>query len=181
MRSVVQSSSVSKRNIAVWTHILYGIIQCCLPLGRGDVLIFTALIECWYSVQWLQRNSRLSWHSSVQFSWYEMTRGKGKKDEVVYARSNACYPVLHAIRDHRVICQQARGSFFCPYPGRIRPVLILSTNKRMKGWVYDWDVWTRLTTVMMFISNDVSSANRVCQPRYQYCNDLMDAVHVIDS
>ena len=42
------------------THVPYGITQCYLPPGRGDIPIFTPS-QSWYSIYRPWRDARLSW------------------------------------------------------------------------------------------------------------------------
>ena len=44
------SSLCYKHRTATGTHMPYGITQCYLPPGRGDILAFTPTNEVWYSI-----------------------------------------------------------------------------------------------------------------------------------
>ena len=44
------SSLCYKHRTATGTHVPYGITQCYLPPGRGDIPAFTPTNEGWYSI-----------------------------------------------------------------------------------------------------------------------------------
>ena len=59
----MRTELVVTRLTAARTHVPYGLTQCYLPPGRGDVHAFTSAKLSWYSIWQPRTDKRLSWPS----------------------------------------------------------------------------------------------------------------------